>query len=246
MAAATATVPATAEDAARSIHYAERALAILDGLPDSRNSSTAYRDAGVFYRNIGDRAASKSAEALGWYRKSLDALLRSERIEMAWDERYRAENAARGKPGLTSLPARLYLELGRTWLRQGDTPHALAALERGRALESSPELLEELASLYRDSGDARKAAAALVEALAVDPKRADLISPLVDLYGQIDPNGCAVSREGGTVSLNQDCPLVHTDICSASRNVIANYLRRGQQFEADSIRAVAGKDLGCN
>jgi len=245
MAAATATVPATAEDTSRSIRYAERALAILDGLPDSRNSSPAYRDAGVFYRNVGDRAASNNAEALGWYRKSLAALLRSERIEIAWDERYRMENAARGKPGLTSLPARLYLELGRTYLRLGDTPHALAALERGRDLESSPELLEELAPLYRDAGDARRAAAALVEALAVDPRRSDLISPLVELYGQIDPHGCAVSREGGTVSLNQDCPLVHADICSASRNVIGNYLRRGQKFEADTIRSVAEKDFSC-
>ena len=245
LAAATAAMPATGGDMAGSIRYAERALAILDGLPDSRNASTAYRDAGVFYRNVGDREASKSAQALGWYRKSLDALLRSERIELAWDARYQAENAARGKPGLTSMPARLYLELGRTYLRFGNMPPALAALERGRTLESSPELLEELASLYRDSGEARKAAAALVEALAVDPKRSDLIAPLVELYGQIDPNGCAVSREGGTVSLNQDCPLVHTDICAASRNVVGNYLRRGQQFEADSIRAVAEKDLGC-
>ena len=67
----------------------------------------------------------------------------------------------------------------------------------------------------------------------------------MELYGQIDPNGCAMSREDGTVSLNQDCLLVHTDICAASRNVIGNYLRRGQRFEADSIRAVAEKDLGC-
>jgi hypothetical protein len=67
----------------------------------------------------------------------------------------------------------------------------------------------------------------------------------VELYGQIDPAGCAVSHEGGGVSLNPDCPLVHSDICSASRNVIGNYLRRGQQFEADSIRRTAEKDLGC-
>jgi tetratricopeptide (TPR) repeat protein len=245
MAAAAATVPITDQDVARSAGYAERALAILDGLPDFQNSSTAYRDAGVFYRNVGDRAAPQSGEKLSWYRKSLSALLRSERIELASDERYRAENAARGKPGLTLLPSALYLALGRTYLRLGDTPHALAALERGRALESSPELLEELAQIYKAAGDSRKAAAALVEALAVDPQRVDLISTLAELYGQIDPNGCAVSHQGGTVNLNPDCPLVHADICSASRNVIGNYLRRGQQFEAHSIRQVAEKDLGC-
>jgi Tfp pilus assembly protein PilF len=146
---------------------------------------------------------------------------------------------------LTSLPSALYLGLGRTYLRLGDTAHALTALERGHALESSPELLEELAKMYRSAGDPHKAAAALVEALAVDPKRVDRISTLVELYSQIDPGGCAVSHEGGGVGLNQDCPLVHADICSASRNVIANYSRRGQRFEADSIGKIAEKDLGC-
>jgi tetratricopeptide (TPR) repeat protein len=245
MAAATAIFPATEAELARSIRYAQHALAILDGLPDSRNASVAYRDTGVFYRGVGNRQRTAGGDALSWYRKSLEALLRSERIELAWDERYRAENAARGKPGLTSLPSRLYLELGRTYLRLSDTQHAMAAFERGRSLESSPEILEELATVYRAAGDSHKAAAALVEALAVDPKRVDLIPTLVELYGQIDPNGCAVSREGGSVSLNQDCPLVHADLCAASRNVIGNYLRRGQQLEADSIRKVAEGDLGC-
>jgi tetratricopeptide (TPR) repeat protein len=234
MAAATATVPANLQDMQRAVGFANRALAILDGLPDAENSATAYRDAGILFRNAGD------------YRKSLDALLHSERIELAWEERYRAENAARGKPGLTSLPASLYLALGRTYLRLGDTQHAMVAWERGHSLESSPELLLELASLYKSNGEPAKAAAALVEALAVDPKRTDLIAPLVDLYGQIDPDGCAVSRDAGGVSLNQDCPLVHRDLCSASHNVIGNFLRRGQQFEADSIRRVAEKDLGCS
>ncbi len=245
MAAATATVHTNDRDMDRSVHYAARALAILDGLPDSENSATGYRDGGIVFRNAGDLAASKGGGSASWYRKSLDALLRSERIELGWQERYRAENAALGKPGLTSLPSTLYLALGRTYLRLGDKLHAVAALERGHTLESSPELLEELANLYVSNGEPRKAAAALVEALAMDPKRSDLISRLVELYGQIDPTGCAVSRDAGGVSLNQDCPLVHNDICSASRNVIGNYLRRGQQFEADSIRRVAEKELGC-
>ncbi|MGA2723683.1 MAG: hypothetical protein ABSG79_14895 [Bryobacteraceae bacterium] len=253
MSVAANTLLATQEDVARSIGYADRALAILDGLPDSQNAQSAYHDAGVLYRNLGDRLASGDAagkpsagsDALYWYRKSLDALLRSERIELASDERYRAENAQRGMPGLTSLSSGLYLDLGRTYLRLSDTPHALAAFERGRELESAPELLEELASVYRAAGDPRKAAMALVEALAVDPNRSEVPSMLVELYGQIDPQGCAVTRQGGTPSLDPDCPLVHADICAASRNVIGNYLRRGQQFEAASIRRVAEQDLSC-
>jgi 4-amino-4-deoxy-L-arabinose transferase-like glycosyltransferase len=253
MSAAANTFPVTQEDVVRSIRHADHALAIVDGLPDSQNSPTAYYDAAIFCRNLGDRLTSKDAAAKAsagsdaryWYRRSLSLLLRSERIELAWDGRYRAENARRGKPGLTSLPSKLYLGLGRAYLRLSDTPHALAAFERGRALESAPELLEELASLYRAAGDPRKAAMALVEALAVDPKRTELYSPLVELYGQIDPQGCAVTRQNGTLGLNPDCPLVHGDICAASRNVIGNYLRRGQQFEAAYSRRIAEQDLAC-
>jgi tetratricopeptide (TPR) repeat protein len=255
--AAVSTYLGTREDVLRSIGYAERSLAILDGLPDSRNAPNAYRDAGTFYLSLGDRVASRvasqdaggspsaSLEALSWYRKSLQALLRSEKIELAWDQRYQLENARRGKPGLTSLPGKLYLDLGRDYLRLADTPRALAAFERGRTLESDPELLVELASLYRSQGEPRQAAMALVEASAVAPQRADLASTLVELYRQIDPQGCAVTLQAGMAGLNPDCPLVHGDICAASRNVIGNYLRRGQQFEAAAIRGIAERDLGC-
>lgn len=253
MAAATGTLLATQEEVARAIHYSDRALAILDGLPDSENAPAAYQDAGILYRRLGDTFASNAAagkrsagpDALYWYRKSLTALLRSERIELLWDARYRAENAGRGNPGLTSLPSDLYLELGRTYLRLSDSPHALEAFERGRTLESTPELLGELASLYRAGGEWHKAALALMESLAANSNQPEASAMLVDLYGQIDPQGCAVSRQGGALSPNPDCPLVHNDICAATRNLIGNYLRRGQQYEADSVRNLAEQALGC-
>jgi len=191
----------------------------------------------------GNASAGTSAEY--WYRKSLNTLLRSEKIELALDEENRLYNARRGKPGLTFVPSQLYLQMGRTYMRLSDPRQALAAFERGRKLESDPDLLEELASAYRAAGDRRKAAIALVEALAVDSSRFQLQSQLVDLYSEIDPSGCAVSREGDTRSLNVDCPLVHGDICTASRNVAVTYLRTWQHFEAAAIRRTAVEDLGC-
>jgi tetratricopeptide (TPR) repeat protein len=247
--AATNMLFVTQQDWDRAIRNADRALTILDGLPDSRNAPNAYRDAGVFYRNVGDRLASNNAGGAAsagyWYRKSLDALLRSEKIELAWDARYRMENANRGKPGLTSLPSKLYREMGRTCMRLSDTRRALAAFERGRMLESDPDLLEDMAAAYRAAGDPRNAALALVEALAVDPSRIQLTSKLVDLYGGVDPAGCAVDRRSNPPGLNVECPLVHADICAASRNVAGTYLRRGQLFEAGAIRRVAVEELGC-
>ncbi|HUE02122.1 MAG TPA: hypothetical protein VMR62_21310 [Bryobacteraceae bacterium] len=252
MAAATGTPLATQEDVAQSIHYADRALAILDGLPDSRNSAGAYQDAGLLYRRLGDRLRSAGpdgqpagADARDWYRKSLAALLRSERIAQLWDARYHAENAGRGNPAITTMPSTLYLELGRTYLRLSDPAHAVAAFERGRMLESTPDLLDELASLYSADGELHKAALALMESLAANANQPEVPAMLVNLYERIDPQGCAVSREGSAPSLNPDCPLVHSDICLGTRGLIGNYLRRGEQFEAESVRNLAEQRLGC-
>jgi tetratricopeptide (TPR) repeat protein len=233
----------TQQDWDRSFRDVNLTLAILDGLPDDENASNAYCDAGIFFRTLGEKSASAGES---WYRKSLEALLRSEKILLVQDERYRRQNASRGKPGLSFIPSTLYLELGRTYMRLSDQRHALEAFERGRKLESDPELLEELSSAYRSAGDPRKAAISLVEAIAVDPNRASLGSKLVELYGEIDPRGCSISRGSGPPSLNLDCPLVHGDLCAASRNVIGTFVRRNQQLEADAIRKAATAELGCS
>jgi tetratricopeptide (TPR) repeat protein len=235
--AAFQSLPLTPENRDRAIADADRALAILDPLPDADKSGEAYRDLGTFYRVVGDSAPDREH----WYRKSLEALLSAEKAEQARDEIYRRWNAGRG----LFVSSALYLELGRTYQRLSDPQHALAALEHGRALASEPDLLEELGSIYEASSQWHKAAMTLIEALAVDAKRTHLNGKLVDLYEKTDPQGCSISREGGQRSLNVDCPLVHGDICTASRNVAVTYDRSGMASEAVFIRGVAQRDLGC-
>jgi tetratricopeptide (TPR) repeat protein len=240
-------------DWSQTIGEVDRAMAILDPLPDLENSGFAYRDAALVYRTLGDKLASGNtagaafagAGAGYWYGKSLNALLRSQRIELAQDERNRQLNARRGMKGLTFVPSALYLQMGLTYTRLSDPQHALAAFERGRMLDANPDLLEQLAEAYRAAGDRRKAAAALVEAEAEDPARYALTAKLLDLYAEIDPHGCAVSHEGGEPSLNLNCPIVHGDICAASRNMIAGLAQQWRNFEAVSIRRTAGTDFGC-
>ena len=251
--AATKAYLSPANDWSVTIGEVDRALAILDGLPDLENTGFAYRDAGLVYRTLGDRLAAGNSvgsafagtSAGYWYGKSLSALLRSEKIELAQDKRNRLLNAKRGMPGLTFVPSALYLQMGVTYTRLSDPQHALAAFERGRILDANPDLLEQLAEAYRAAGDRRKAAAALVEAVAEDPTRNALTAKLLDLYTETDPHGCAVSREGGEPGLNLNCPMVHSDICAASRNMIAGLVRGWRNFEADSIRRTAMEDFGC-
>jgi tetratricopeptide (TPR) repeat protein len=242
----------TVDDWERAVQETDRTLAILNPLPDSENVGRAYRLGAMIYREVGEQLAAKKPVgrfAAGttpeqWYRKALAAALRSEEIEQVFDENYRQENARHGRPGLSSMPSPLYLELGRIYLRLGEQGNALAAFERGLALEASPELLEEAAAIYQQVGEPKRAAIALEESYTVDSNR-PVLGKLVDLYRQIDPGGCSVSREGNDSALNPECPLVHADICQASRNIAGTYVRRGQPFEADAVRKRAIEYLGC-
>jgi hypothetical protein len=79
----------------------------------------------------------------------------------------------------------------------------------------------------------------------VDSKRTYLADKILQTYKLIDPSGCPIQKDANGESLNIACPIVHDDICTASRNVLRTYLRRNQTAEADSIRRVATQDLGC-
>jgi tetratricopeptide (TPR) repeat protein len=236
-----------------AVQQIDRAMEILDPIPDRDNVWTAYLDAGGLYRTVGDQLAAKTGRPIHlsevnpsfWYRKSLSVLLRSERMLHTADEEVRRQHVRRGAAALRLLPGRLYLEEGRTYRRLGDFEKARTAFETGRASESDPDLLEELADVYQRLGNVKAAAGALVEALYVDPGRAALRPKLIDLYLQMDPHGCAVTGNGSARDLNVECPLVHNDICAASGNLAKHYLERGQFNEAAASAQIAVRDFGC-
>jgi hypothetical protein len=111
----------------------ERALAILDPLPDAHNSAIAYVNAGGMYRDIGD--ASPARDRAAWYRKSRDTLLRGQRIQ-----------AASG----TVVWYQLYEELGDTELRLGHPDEAAISFLQGiLAVPANPSLRAKLIDTLR-------------------------------------------------------------------------------------------------
>jgi len=236
----------TPEQWKRVLDEAQRSLAILEPLPEDRNSAFAYRNAAVLYRVYGDYLRGDDpAGSAQWYSQSLATLLRSERMEGILDQRYQAINRPRGVLQATYLPAAVYRELGATFLRLNQVKQAIQALDFGRNVESDPDLLEELAVAYSRMGDLRRAAQSLVEALAVDSQRSTIVEKLLPIYKLIDPSGCPVQKDSGGESLNIACPVVHADLCTSSRNVARNYVRHNQAADAAAIRRVAIQDLGC-
>jgi tetratricopeptide (TPR) repeat protein len=226
-----------------AVSEAGRSLAILDSLPDQRNTSSVYANAGRCYRIKGDTLATPQGDY--WYRKSLETLLRGEIIDTIHGQEIRRENAALGKRIAGYGWAPLYLELGRTYLRVSEPRKALEALEFGRTLQPDPEFFEEMSAAYRDMGDPQQAAITLIEGLGVDPNHTQFASELVALYQRTEPQSCAVRNVGGSLSLNLDCPLVHSQLCAASRNVALLYRQRGQESMAASTARSAIGDLGC-
>ena len=216
-----------------AVGEAARSLAILDPLPDLRNLSAAYANAGLCYRMKGDTVAPPQSGY--WFQKALDALLHGERID----------RASRGAKLVDSGWFQLYLELGRVYMRLSDPHKAVEAFQYGRTLQPTADFFEEMSAAWRALGDPQQAAITLMEGLGVDSSHTQFASELVDLYQKTEPQSCAIRNVGGSVSLNLDCPLVHSQLCTASRNVALLYHQRGQDPMAAATARSAIQDLGC-
>jgi tetratricopeptide (TPR) repeat protein len=227
----------------RAVGEADQSLAILDPLPDERNMSAVYTNAGLCYRTKGDTLPAP--ERSYWYQKSLDTLLRAKRIDAVHDQEIRRENASHGKVIARSGWIPLYLELGRTYLRLSQPRQALEALTFGRTLRPDPEFSEEMSAAWGALGDPQQAAITLFEGLALDPTHRQFASELADLYRRTEPASCAVRTTGGPLSLNLECPLVHGQLCTAFRNVALLYHQKGQDpLASRTVRSAMG-ELGC-
>ena len=88
------------------------------------------------------------------------------------------------------------------------------------------------------------AAFAVLEGLVIDPSSVKLASDLVELYRQTAPGSCAI-RGGSSPSINLDCPLVHSQLCGASRNVALAYRQNGLLAKAAATTRSALEELGC-
>jgi protein O-mannosyl-transferase len=227
---------------AAGTQQADIALRILDTLPDDRSNSVGYYLAGLCYRKKGDADPSASQY---WYTKARDTLARGERIDRIENEHARTLNLALSKGPYLGGQARLYLELGRVYRLVHQPKDALDTLAAGRAISPAPEFSEERSLAYRQLGDRDGAAIALMEGLVLDPGATSLAPSLLKVYQDFYPDSCAVSQSNGPSSINMECPLVHGQLCAASRNVALDYQARGRTQKATTTARTAITQLGC-
>ena len=210
------------------IRNAGTALAIVDGLPDSLSTPGVYINAGKWFRDKGDKlAASAPAQSATWYRRSLEVLLRSERIAKALGENY----------------LEIYEQLGLTYTKLKDFSNALAVLETARRQSASENVIREMSSAYIQMGDPHRAEVTLWEGLLANPENSRFAGWLVELYRHADAASCALGTAGNAPDLS--CPLVRDQACTASANVARRFRNAGRPSDAARFLENGTKQFGC-
>jgi tetratricopeptide (TPR) repeat protein len=230
---------ATGSNRDRAIAEADRAVAILDSLPDARNNPAAYRRAGSFHLAEGDLLHQRDGPGSKQeYERAAELLKHS----VAIDKSARAEYDRKG---------------GAEWARRH------SALAVGAKLD--PEARWMLAAAYWRLGRAEEANAAAREALALHPKNAEayrqisfafaaqdriddaaitliegelitsdlsLRTDLLDLYHSAFGDSCAVTTGPNGPAINIACERVHKQFCAASVEVVKAALEDERGDEA--------------
>jgi tetratricopeptide (TPR) repeat protein len=210
----------------------ERALAILDPLPDDRSMPNVYATAGQCYRARGDLS------------RALAVLLRGRNIDRAWNTAFQERNRLDGKTvGAVGTPP-LYLELGRVYVDLGQPDKALEVLREGRQIDPQPAFFEEMSRAYSGMGQPAQAAVSLLEGVTVYSTQSAVVSELTRLYRPTGADSCELTPSQAGVTLNINCPQVHTLLCAAARNMVDMFT---QMHDASSAGAIAqsAQNYGC-
>ena len=196
----------------------EKALSILDPLPDAINDSDAYRWAGGFYLEKGD------------FPRALKILQRC----IAIAEAHR-QNRPSASGGVEASATEAYRLLSAAYLRLGDTSTAAAAANRARSLDPlNPRGYRQSAEVHLANGNGEAAAIALMEGFLITSD-SSLREDLVSLYRSgLDTKGCAVAPGANGPMMNPSCETVHRHICAASAGLAPKQKER------------VARDFGCS
>ena len=225
-----------------AVREADKALAILSTIPDDRSNSFGYYQAGHCYRLKGE---ADPADGPRWLAKARETLRKGEEIDRIEVEQVRQINLAAGKGSFLDAQTRLSLELAKVYLSLHQPKDAIAQLVDARVVAPSPDLSEAISRAYRDLGDRDGAAVSLLEGIVLDPGASRLAALLVNVYQDLRPDSCAVTQQGGSYSIDMQCPLVHHQLCAAAANVARQNAQHGRQVGAARAAQIGVSQFAC-
>jgi tetratricopeptide (TPR) repeat protein len=234
------------------IDQAEKALAVLDSLPNSQNMAEIYRLAGECYRIKADRLGQQAAgspESVTAYRRALSILERGAAIQQAARDRELARIRSEGK-SQTLLGASpnddIYRLLSAVHLRLGDGDKAFeSAIEGRKYLPLNPAIYSQLAQVLAAGGQPEDAATALMEGMLLTSDMG-LRQELMALYRAASgENACAITTGPNGPAINPKCPLVHRNLCEASVDAVRIRVQTGRKDLAAELKRSFLNDYGC-
>ena len=237
----------------RIIEEAEKTRAIIEEkpLPPLDRASIVYLHLGAYYRIKGDTLAQHTSDSARlWYEKSVEALNAAVLSDRAFNNDNHKKELARGRTP-DQIPSvgnqEIYLNLGLAYMRLGQYQDALNAYFYMRRLAPAyPDAYLNIASAYLSMGRAEEAAIALIQALLLDGSRKEILQPLMEIYRQIDREGCAVVMSQGQPLLNPNCALVRSHICSGCSGLVQVFTETKQFDLASQMRHNALQNYHCS
>lgn len=223
------------------ISEADRAVALLEPLPDEHNTFQAFRQAGAYSLDKAERLrgnAGSSAEAVRLYSRARQLLDRAVAIASA--------GAAR-LPGGSVEPEADALRLRAAALLGLENPAlALTSAMRARLLSPLHPLGYHFAAaalLAMQRGE--DAVVTLMTGSLVTGDR-ELGQEAMSLYARgVDPEGCAVIGLGANAALNPQCVTVRTHSCAASAAAYQIFKKAGQLDRAAHVRDTGVRAFAC-
>ena len=223
------------------IAEADRSVALLDALPDERNTFQAFRQAGAYYIDKANAASGKDEhdpDLKRLYSLALNLLDRAVVIARA--------GAAR-VPGASTEPEADAQRLrSAAFLGMENSSQALIAANRSRALQPLNPLAYHLAAASLIELNEPEEAAMLLLTGSIVSGDGSLGREAMSLYtAGLDPEGCAVAGSGVSAALNPQCAIVARHSCIASAAAY-QVLQKSQQVQrAERVKAAAVSSLGC-
>jgi protein O-mannosyl-transferase len=219
----------------------EKSVAILATLPDALNDARTFRQAGAFYMEQGDLAASPDRSVpmpparRRAYEQAVTVLLRSLAII----------DAAHG-PAVASRRADAYRVLSAVYTRLDQGAKAVDAAAQARALEpANPVSYRQSAAALLTAERPDAAAVALMVGSMVTGDQT-LRDELVALYREgLDPLGCAIVQTPNGAAINPACDTVRRHACAATTEAIAIHERAGRVDEARRLQEGAARQFHC-
>jgi tetratricopeptide (TPR) repeat protein len=235
----------------RVIAEGEKARAVTD------KTQIVMLHLGAYYRIKGDTLAQRAPDgtimptpaSMPWYQKSVEALSQAVPLDHEFNDDNRAKELKRGR-NPNQIPDignhEIYWNLGLSYMRMSQYQQALDAYLAMRHLApTNPDAYLSIASVYLSTGHPEEAGISLLQALLLDSNRQEALRLLVDIYRQIDHEGCSVVMTQGQPRLNSDCPLVHGHICSAYYGLIQVFQETRQYDLAKQTRVTALQNYHC-